>query len=442
MSRRLFLGLLLAGGSVVCLLVGMEVGYTVQAVSGPSSPAPAAVVYDQLRQDYGNGFPAPDFDSPVTEVSVDAGAAKMRRSTIASGSSAILAECQAAGGNWVQWEKETEPYRSQLHHRIDELKPTNSPDPFMEAQSRPLAGLNDFPLFELGARTHINYLYDPLTLEDFRANRPVVAVDRWLRKRGIDLIFVPVPKMTEVYIEHFLDHCPSDGIVAPSARQTLRDLLEDGVETVDGWRLFRPVRKPDPDYLYNAADTHWAPRGMRVMAREVSDRIGRYEFGLKARHRLPIFTTVLAPYLIDGCRGGIGSGVWSALEAHQQQLAMRFQTTVTTEVQMRDGRPLTEDKNSPVMLIGNSYSVHFRDLLAAQLNMRIRIHAGDGLGTEAFSELLREPEKLDGVRVIVWITTEQHMTKFKPLPKPIADCLNSTVPPPTTAAPSGPSSPP
>jgi hypothetical protein len=36
-----------------------------------------------------------------------------------------------------------------------------------------------------------------------------------------------------------------------------------------------------------------------------------------------------------------------------------------------------------------------------------------------------QPELLDGVCVIVWVTTEQHMSHFKPMPKPIMSGLGT-----------------
>ena len=110
---------------------------------------------------------------------------------------------------------------------------------------------------------------------------------------------------------------------------------------------------------------------------------------------------------------------WSALSKSQQQLAKSVQTTTMTEVCFWDGQPLTEDSESPVLVVGNSYAIHFREQLALQLNMPIRSHAGHGMGTGAFNDFLREPELLNGIRVVVWITTQQHMIGFKPLPPAI-----------------------
>jgi hypothetical protein len=90
---------------------------------------------------------------------------------------------------------------------------------------------------------------------------------------------------------------------------------------------------------------------------------------------------------------------------------------------MLDGSEPPDDPESPVLVIGNSYVVNFREQLIRELNMLVQTRAADDATTEAFSDFLRDPGVLAHVRVVVWVTTEQHMTEFKPLPKPIMDTL-------------------
>jgi hypothetical protein len=358
---------------------------------------------------------------------------------------AIQAECRrAAGGDWDQWQARTAPYRAALKTKIDALKDfpdsrTVAPEGHYEA----LEGLDGFPLFEVGSRLHLNYLYDPAQLDEFRRSRAVVAANRWLRQRGIDLIFVPVPKMTEVYIDHFVEPCPADGIISPHVRRTLLELLNEDVEVVDGLSLFRSVRDASAEYLCNTADTHWAPRGMRVMAKELADRIARYKFGARARYDMPIVTTTSAPYILEGSPGGIGSGIgWQVLNERQRSRAAAVQTTSLPCVTLIGGGEPRDDPRSPVLLVGHSYTYGFREQLIRELNLLIAARIYSGGTSEFFGDFLREPTLLDHTRVVVWITTEQHMTQFAPMPKPIADCLKATISPPDTSRAPKPSSPP
>jgi hypothetical protein len=350
-------------------------------------------------------------------------AAEARAAVIRRDADAIRAECQrAAGGDWDRWQNETEPYRAALKARVAALKASDTPHAIaLEALYEAMEANDGFPLFEVGARDHLNYLYAPASLTGFREERPVVAAHHWLKKRGIDLIFVPAPKMTEIYSEHFFDPCPPDGIVAPHVRRALMELLDAGVEVVDAFSLFRSYRYSDSEYLYNTADPHWAPRAMRIMAREVADRVARYDFATRARYALPVVRAEPGPYLLDFCPGGIGSpGGWSVLTNRQARRATAVQPTKQACILLQSGIAPPDDPKSPVLLMGHSYTANFREQLIRELNLSFRTCAGAGYTTESFLDFLRSPELLDGCRVVIWVTTEQHMTHFKPLPPPVA----------------------
>jgi hypothetical protein len=356
----------------------------------------------------------------------EARAVEARTAVIHRDAAEIQAECQrAAGGDWEKWERDTAPYRASLKKKIDATKDVpGATAPFPECQQEPLEGINGFPLFEPGPREHLNYLYNAAKLDEFRHDRPVVAAERWLRKQGIDLIFVPVPKMTEVYIDHFIDPSPADGVIAPHIRKTLLDLLQEDVEVVDGLTLFRDVRDTDTEYLYNAADTHWAPRGMRVMAKEIANRIERYNFGARARYGLPIVRAKPGIYLVEDIVGRVGGiNHWSLLSKDQQKRAATGQAMKQAEVLTMDGKPPPDDPTSPVLVIGHSYVPNFREQLIRELNLLVCNRDQKGQTTEAFADFLREPEQLAHCRVVVWISTEQHLTRFAKMPEPIMKAL-------------------
>jgi hypothetical protein len=416
----------------LALFIALVVAYRIGAGFGarsdstaeqppPPQPTPAST-YDPSK-----GFPRPDAPRVEDPRQPEARAVAARAEAIRRDATAILAECQrVAGGDWDKWRRDTAPYRDNLKAKIDALSGPAHP----ENANRPpllwtLEGLNGFPLFEAGPRVYLNALYDDRSLDEFRKDRAVVAAHRWLRERGIDLIFVPVPKMVEVYPEHFLDPCPADGIIAPHIRQALWALLNDGVEVVDGLRLFRAVRDTDAEYLYNTADSHWAPRGMRVMAKEIADRIERYNFGARARYGLPIVRTAPGQYVFMDLTAQIGAYGMEVLSPEQRKRAGRAQTTAQVEVRMSDGRRPPEDPKSPVHVIGHSYVTEFREQLIKELNMLITTGSSDLQTTESFADFARMPQILEHCRVLVWITTDHHMTKFKPMPAPILKALES-----------------
>jgi hypothetical protein len=355
-----------------------------------------------------------------------------RAMIVQRGADAVRAECQnAAAGDWERWQRQTVPYREALKRAIDTVDHLPPVAPYCPRP--PLEGFKQFPLFEGEPVRNLVQIYDPESVSEFRRSRAVVAADRWLRRRGIDLIFVPVPKMTSIYVEHFVDPAPADGVIAPHLRRTLFELLEADVEGVDAFAVLRSEREPNPEYLYNTADTHWAPRGMRVVAREVARRLSRYDFGAAAKQAAPVVQSSSGPYDTRGYVLEMKPGEmprlldgWIALNARQRALAERYQTRTCDFIRVPDSLDPPTDPRSPVLLIGHSYAYNFREILTKEANLLLRSDLGDHNTTEAFADFLRDSSLLSGVRVIVWVTTEKHMTEFKPMPPPILAALEGS----------------
>jgi hypothetical protein len=367
----------------------------------------AFVLAKWLYQDDTAALDAPARLIPVvTEVTARADegrSAQSREKAIREDAAAIEAECQlAAGGDWDKWKHDTAPYRKALKARIK------------DAREQPLHGLNTSQLVEVDPAENLDYLCDPERMNEFRRKMPVVAAHRWLQSQGIDLIFVPVPKLTEIYLEHFLSPCPPDGIIAPHVRQTLLELLQNHVEVIDIFPLFRELRDSDKENLYLVGDTHWGRRGMRVAAKRLSDRIERYRFGAQARYGMPIRASSPArqggPQVTPGTseQEGDGSSPGASRADRRTQEAENF----------------PDDPRSPVLLIGHSYTRRFREVLIKELNLPVNSRIYEGGTTEFFADFVREPELLGHCRVVVWISTEQHLTHFKSMPATVMAALD------------------
>ncbi len=344
-------------------------------------------------------------------------ARESRRTRVRHDADAIRSECErAAGGDWRKWEDETARYRGALKPRLAALKRLNL------ANSELLAG-RDLPIFQVNAQTALAHVVDPGHWDAFRKTRAVAAASRWLRERGIDLNFIAVPSMPEVYVEQFLDDTPPDGVIAPHVRQTFLELLESDVEVVDTFRPMREARARG--FLYLPADHHWNQLGMRATVRDVAERLSRYPFGQEAKRAAPVTKTESGPYVLPPTENGtpwrpFGS---AAISDSQWQSALGTLPRTMDRITSPDGSPVPDDPRSPVMLIGNSFAMQFRELLIREANLRLRTRWGNGSTTDAFPGFLREPEALDGVRVIVWVTDNEALAQFRPLPAAIMETL-------------------
>jgi hypothetical protein len=306
-----------------------------------------------------------------------------RQATIAADARSVEAECdRAAGGDWERWQAETAPYRAALWLR-------------MEFNLSPVDG---WPFFEINARRRLAYLLEPKdNLQTFKA------ANAWLAAKGIRLIVVPVPSLTETYPEHFVSDAPADGVIAPHKRREVLTLLQHGIEVVDLWPIFRERRA---EVLYNPDDHHWTFNGMDIAARILAERIGAAPG--KPRYRL---TTTQKDFAASG------HGFF------EQALTLEQRAKAAT---VRVERPTIErlagnfyDQASPVAVMGDSYCRHFDEFVALRLNRPIRGLWVEGTSTERFGDYLREPELLAGVRVLVWAAGWNHLTTMKPLPTPI-----------------------
>jgi SGNH hydrolase-like domain, acetyltransferase AlgX len=440
----------MVAGRLIALTMALLIFFVLGSWAGDwinprrSPPRPPSQVGPPEADSEAKGSRPPAGLDPTDPRQPEPRAVAARAAAIHRDATAIEAECRrAAGGDWEKWQKDTELYRKAIKARIDALKSRPFPEEgFPECRYEPLPARDDFPLCQVGPRERISYLYEPASLAEFRRSRQVVAAHRWLKQRGVDLVLIPIPNMGEVYVEHFVSPCPADGIIGPHVRQTLLELLKEDVEVVDASSLFRSLRDTDGEYLYNAADPHWAPRAMRIMAKEIADRLTRYKFGARARYGLPIVQARREPFILDSEIGGIRAGFWNVLSPEQQARAEPAQTKEFSQVYVGKDFIAPDDANSQVLVIGHSFVLNFREQLAKESNLLVRTIFAPNYTTEAFASFLREPEVLEHTRVVVWVTTEQHMTAFKPLPKPIMDTLTPAASTPAASPAPGRPSPP
>ena len=95
-----------------------------------------------------------------------------------------------------------------------------------------------------------------------------------LKERGIELLVMPVPGKPSVYPDMLWRTAGDRGFYLPTLA-LLQKLQRHGVEVVDLGTRFHQVRKADPadDSYYLARDTHWTPKGAKLAAAIVAQRL-------------------------------------------------------------------------------------------------------------------------------------------------------------------------
>lgn len=354
-----------------------------------------------------SSLPAPSSAAPAPP-----DPARQREKSILDSKELILRQLGASGaGSWDDWNAAVEPFRVALRARIDAAKPNNpgAKGP-SEGRYEVLESLGNPPRFEAWPSSYLRYLAKaPLSTSEFISQTAFVpsiaAISRWLASRGIDLIFVPVPKMTEVYPDQFVRETPADRIVSPPMRRAIHDLLDQGVEVVDLLPLFLEARKKKGTSLYQYCDPHWAWEGQRIALEEIVKRLRRYPVVRKAQGRPPLYRSFmerrdLAPF----------SATLGALTATQ---AKRVRPLLTYDIEFvlpLGDAPLTSE-TSPIALAGDSYNNGLEANLSHRLNLPIRdLHAA---GTSSpFKDLLRDPESMKSMKVLVFLLSTPGLWEY------------------------------
>jgi hypothetical protein len=305
-------------------------------------------------------------------------------------------ECRQHGGDYDQWSQSLQPYRDALKARIGALKPNHpeAKDPY--TRFRLLEAVGDPPLFEQEPDAFLTYLLNPEVLGTFRRRNPLAVLSRWLRIQGIDLLFMPVPKMTEVYPDRQAQPCPADRVVAPHLRRLWLELLQNDVEVIDLLPTFLTLANRDGQPLYFPDDPHWGPRGWHVAAKILAERLQRYLYVRCAREKPPLFRLEDRPWFLPGFN-------YPALSPAQQQRVDRVRPLSGYDVIPRTPGGSVVDQKSPIAFVGDSFNNGLMELVAYELNLPVAKLMGGNHATQAFTEAMRNPEVFEGRKVVVMV---------------------------------------
>ncbi|MFN7974870.1 MAG: hypothetical protein U0166_21375 [Acidobacteriota bacterium] len=112
------------------------------------------------------------------------------------------------------------------------------------------------------------------------ARDTLIAFRDVLKKRGTDLIVLPVPNAQMVYAHRLFPGMPADRDTWPAYTKGLLELCDHDVEVLDVLDAFRAHDGEEP--LMMRYDNHWATTGREIAASLLAARLKRYAFGNRA----------------------------------------------------------------------------------------------------------------------------------------------------------------
>lgn len=233
-----------------------------------------------------------------------------------------------------------------------------------------------------------------------------------LDRRGIDLIFVPVPARFEIYPENIPDAPPTTAPLATNRKFLLYNLLRANVECVDLVPSFVRAKAEQPRGLFHPANRHWADGGVRTAARIIAERLARYSLAELDPEGVETFTvrTASIPAITK---------IAEELPREQREAYYEPKWSVQT-VAGEDGAPYTPREGSPVLIVGDSFVGHL-SFLSAGISAHVSRHIGfpvdeawsSGGGPQVPRMIARKgSEFLEGRKVVVWVMSTRYLPPY------------------------------
>ena len=230
---------------------------------------------------------------------------------------------------------------------------------------------------------------------------------RDLEARGITLVVVPTPLKPGVHPEMLARlYAGGTGVLQnPSYRAFVEDLRRDGVLVFDPSEALATSRIASPQYL--ATDTHWRPEAMETVA----ELLGGF---IAAQVRLPV--TADPGYQIDRPDMRNTGDAARMLDLPDDPPLFPPEAISLRRVLQPDGSPWRPSRDADVLLLGDSFSTiyslesmgwgtsaGFAEQLSYALRRPVdRLVQNDEGAFATRAMLQREPDRLDGKRVVVY----------------------------------------
>jgi len=257
---------------------------------------------------------------------------------------------------------------------------------------------------------------DPLpAILDFKAG---------LDRAGIELLIVPVPPKAVVYPDMLCDGPQAQGSSQiprlDSAHQQFYELLRaHGVAILDLYSAFAAARSDGKGAAYCKQDSHWSGRGCEIAARQIADVVKDRQW-LKQAEKTA-FASEARDVEISGDLWNAATGT----KPPKETLRLRFVGKKDDSVL----QPVKPDKNSPVVLLGDSHTLVFHsggdmhargaglvDQLALEFGFVVDLIGVRGSGaTPARINLFRrgrsDPHYFDNKKLVIWCFSAREFTE-------------------------------
>ena len=237
----------------------------------------------------------------------------------------------------------------------------------------------------------------------------IVDFNRQLKALGVRLVVLPVPP--KAWISKHAPTAGKAGVKADSLGNFYRELGSQGVEVLDLRSMFSK-REAAGELMFCKTDSHWSGRGCVAAAQAVAERVDSLR-----QAATPPFAQQWKEYEIKGDLGELLSD--KTKKPAEESVSLR-------QIADAQGNALANNAESPLLLIGDSHTLVFREFqgeragLADQLAFETGI-VPDVIGTRGsganavrvslFRRNLKDPRYLASKKVVVWCFAAREFTE-------------------------------
>jgi hypothetical protein len=235
-----------------------------------------------------------------------------------------------------------------------------------------------------------------------------------LKRRGIDLLLMPVPPKAASYPEKILPGVDLHGeTAAPYLARFYDELRKRDIDVVDLAPVFLQNSASDHGPVFCKTDTHWSGFGCVLAAQTIKNKIQEKLAGQPRKD-------YAAEWREISIKGDLGDLAGSKTKIEPEKVAVRTISDKET------GAAINPDPNSPLLIIGDSHTLVFHDFLGEKSGLLDQVayengFAPDLIGTRGsgatsvrvslYRRARKDPDYLAKKKMIVWCFAAREFTE-------------------------------
>lgn len=263
-------------------------------------------------------------------------------------------------------------------------------------------------------RQDVDFLVKPAPWKMDSLENPIEAVLDFrneLAKRGVELLVVVVPGKPSIYPEILNPILYGlSGLNISLGRRFVDTLQTLNVNVVNLYPVLQAAKQKDRagDFLYLNTDTHWTPRGAKIAAKAIAEKV----------RKMPIANELPHENFTDSLVSADRTGDVATMA--DLEYAFPVQTVEAYQIKNAKGPRQNDFRKSKILILGDSYSrIYETDApmsagwisqFASELQTPVAAIVSDGgASTLVREKLARKSGVLKGKKLVVWEFVERDL---------------------------------